>query len=138
MGDFDEALDQYNLALLEFVRGDGEPVRRLFSERDDVVLCNPIQPFARGPEEVGQAIEQAALHFSAGTNEVERVVVFSTAELGYVVQIERFAGTIDGKEGSGALRVTMIFRREGDTWKVSHRHADPITTPRTMASTMQG
>jgi hypothetical protein len=30
------------------------------------------------------------------------------------VQIERFAGTIDGEQGSGALRVTMIFRRESE------------------------
>jgi hypothetical protein len=86
MGDFDDAVDQYNQALLEFVRGDGEPARRMFSERGDVLLCNPLHPFARGPDEVRRTIEEAASHFAAdGTCEVERVVAFSTAELGYVV-----------------------------------------------------
>jgi ketosteroid isomerase-like protein len=138
MGGFDDAVGQYNQTLLEFVKGDGEPARRMFSERDDVVLCNPLQPFARGPEEVARAIDQAASHFVGGTCDIEPVVAFSTAELGYVVQIEHFAGTIDGEERSGALRVSMIFRREDDGWKVSHRHADPITTPRAIASIVQG
>jgi ketosteroid isomerase-like protein len=110
---------------------------RFPAERDDVVLCNPFHPFARGPNEVARTTEEAASHFADGTLEVERVVAFSTADLGYVVQIERFAATIDGQHGSGALRVTLIFRREGDGWKVSHRHADPITTPRATGSILQ-
>ena len=138
MDGFDDALDQYDRALREFVKGDGEQARRMFSERDDVVLCNPLQPFARGPEEIARAIEQAASHFVDGTNEVERVVAFSTAELGYVVQIERWTATLDGEQRSGALRVSMIFRREDEGWKVSHRHADPITTPRPIESIAQG
>ena len=29
-----------------------------------------------------------------------------------------------------AVRVTTVFRREDGAWKVTHRHADPITGPR--------
>jgi hypothetical protein len=35
------------------------------------------------------------------------------------------------------LRVTSIFCREDDAWKILHRHADPITTPRSGESVLQ-
>jgi len=137
MDSFDQVVERYHAALLEFVKGDSRPVLRTFSQREDVVLCNPLRPFARGPGEVAETLERAASHFADGEYEYERVSAFATADLGYTVETERFKGTVDGKEGSGALRVTTIFRLEDDGWRVAHRHADPITTPQAVESILQ-
>ena len=69
----------------------------------------------------------------------EEVSRYNTPDLGYVVQIERTQAQLPGNTDFTpiALRVTMIFRREGDNWKVAHRHADPITTPRPISTTIE-
>jgi ketosteroid isomerase-like protein len=134
---FDQAVDEYHSALREFVKGDFGPVTQMFSQREDVVLCNPLHPFARGPREVAETTERAASHLADGEVEFERVIAFATADLGYTVEMERFRATVDGEDGSGALRVTTIFRLEDDRWRVAHRHADAITRPQAIQSVLQ-
>jgi ketosteroid isomerase-like protein len=53
-------------------------------------------------------------------------------ELAYSVEVESYRARVGGAEElvPVSLRVTTVFRREGDAWKVAHRHADPITAPR--------
>jgi ketosteroid isomerase-like protein len=70
---------------------------------------------------------------------VEIVAKHVTPELAYVVEIERGEAKIGGSEDitPWALRVTMIFRPEDGTWKVVHRHADPITTAQPAESVIQ-
>ena len=60
---------------------------------------------------------------------VSRVV---TPELAYVVWVEHHRGKVgEGDEiVDFPLRVTIIFRVEEDTWKIVHRHADTVITPR--------
>jgi ketosteroid isomerase-like protein len=137
MDSFDQARERYHEGLHAFVKGDSGPVLQLFSQREDVVLCNPFRPFARGSREVAETTEQAASHFADGEIEFETLTAFATAELGYTIEMERFRATLDGSEGSGALRATTIFRLEDDGWRLAHRHADPITTPRATASILQ-
>jgi ketosteroid isomerase-like protein len=137
MDSLEQTEQRYHAALAEFVKGDPRPALQMFSLRDDVVLCNPLYPYAKGPDEVAKVAGQAAAHFADGTWEFERVTSFGTAELAYIIEVERFRAIIDGTEGSGALRVTTIFRLEQDGWRIAHRHADPITTPQPMESALQ-
>jgi hypothetical protein len=53
--------------------------------------------------------------------------------------IERVKAKVGGREDITpfALRATIIFRPEEGTWKVVHRHADPITTARPVESVIQ-
>jgi ketosteroid isomerase-like protein len=131
--DFDSAVEAFRQAQVPFLKGDPQPATELFSRSEDVTLSNPLGPPRRGPAEVDAAAADAAAQVSDGSvHGFEEVSRYSTPDLGYVVQIERgqarFGGS--GNISPFSLRVTMIFRREGDTWKVAHRHADPILTPR--------
>jgi ketosteroid isomerase-like protein len=69
----------------------------------------------------------------------ENVAKYVTSELAYIVGVERYRAKIGGEEDIApvALRVTSIFRPEGGTWKIVHRHADSITTARPAESVIQ-
>lgn len=134
---FADAIEAYRAALEQYVAGDPEPVMEFFSQREDVTLANPLGPPQRGPAEVGNVARAAAAQLRDGSiRGFEEISRYSTSDLGYVVQIERAQARFPGGETMNpiALRVTMIFRREGDAWKVVHRHADPITTTRPLSS----
>jgi ketosteroid isomerase-like protein len=138
--DVDELIEQFHLASDEFLKGNPEPVNKLWSRREDVTLANPFGPPVRGWDEVAKVTEHAASQVRDGELvSVEIVAKHVTAELAYVVEIERPKAKIGGSEDITpfALRVTMIFRPEDDGWKIVHRHADPITTPQPAESVIQ-
>jgi ketosteroid isomerase-like protein len=138
--DVDKLIEKYDLALGEFVKGNPEPVKELFSHRDDVTLANPLGPPVRGWDEVAKTIEHAASNIREGEiTGFETVEKHATPEFAYVVRIERQEGKVGGGEdvASFSLRVTMIFRPKDGVWKVVHRHADPITTAQPVESVIQ-
>jgi len=138
--DVDELIEQYYRAQGEFLRGNPEPVKELFSCREDVTLANPYGPPVRGFDEVSKTIEHAASLRSEGAFvEWQIVAKYVTAELAYVVQIERAEAKIGAREEITplAVRSTMIFRPEDGAWKIVHRHADPIITPQPAESVIQ-
>ncbi len=137
--DFDAAVEAYHQALQAFVKGDPEPVLNLFSRRDDVTLANPLGPPQRGRANVEKASKAAAANFKDGSARFEEVSRYATPDVGYVVEVQRVQVQLADSDdtSSTALRVTTIFRREGDTWMVAHRHADPITTARPISTLME-
>jgi ketosteroid isomerase-like protein len=141
VNDAHELIEQYYRAQGEFLRGNPEPVKALFSHREDVTLANPYGPPVRGWDEVAKTIEHAASLRSDGEFvEWQILVKYVTAELAYVVQIERAEAKIGAREDITpyAVRATMIFRPEEDgEWKIVHRHADPIITPQPAEAVIQ-
>ncbi len=138
--DFDEAVEQYRLALGEFMKGNPQPVKQLFSHREDTSLANPYGPPVRGWEQVAATLERAAaLRRDGQVVSFETVSKYVTPNLAYIVEIERLAAKIGDSEDITpyALRVTMIFRPEDGDWKVVHRHADPITTAQPAESVLK-
>jgi ketosteroid isomerase-like protein len=138
--DVDQVIEQCQQALDEFLKGNPKPMQEMFSHRDDVSLANPFGPPAHGWEQVAATMNRAASNLrEGGMVAFEEVAKYVTPELAYTVWLERQKAKVGGRQDVTpfTLRVTMIYRPEEGTWKVVHRHADPITTPRPPESLLQ-
>src|SRR5204863_4018553 len=136
----DAAIAQSHVALGEFVIGNPELLKAAYSQRDDVTLANPFGPPVRGWKQAAETMERAATHYRDG--EVvgfDNVATYVTPDLAYIVEVERYRAKIGGGDQITPveLRVTSVFRPEDGTWKIVHRHADPITTARAAESVIQ-
>jgi ketosteroid isomerase-like protein len=133
-------LEEYHRAGHEIVNGNPEVYKTLYSRLDDVTLANPFGPPARGWREVSARLDRAAENYRNG--EVvgfENVSTVITPDLAYTVEVERYRARVGGAAEivPVAVRVTTVFRNEDGAWKVTHRHADPITKPRPPESVLQ-
>jgi ketosteroid isomerase-like protein len=133
-------VEAFRKAQSALVKGDSQPVMQCYSRRDDVTLANPLGPPHRGPAAVEQAGAAAAALLRDGSiRGYEEVSRYVTDDLGYVVELERAEARFPGSDTINpiGLRATLIFRREEDGWKLVHRHADPITAPRPIGTTVE-
>lgn len=130
---FEQAVEASHRALDEIVRGNLDAFMALYTDREDATVGNPFGPAARGRDEIEQAGRRAAANYREGRAvEFENVATYVTDDLGYTFEIERFETKLAGADELTlvSLRATSIYRREGNGWKLLHRHADPITTLR--------
>lgn len=129
--DLQQVVGQYHSAADEFSRGDPEPVKVLFSNRDDVTLANPFGPAVRGWKQVSEALDFASSRFRDGeVTSFEPIAQYEAPDLATILEIESWKARVGERDDitSFDLRVTSTFRREDERWKLVHRHADPIAT----------
>jgi hypothetical protein len=95
--DLDHAVERYHLVAAEFIKGNAEPYKELFSHTEDISLANPFGPPVRGWDEAARTMERAALRYRDG--EVvgfENVAKYVTSELAYIVEVERYRAKVGG------------------------------------------
>jgi hypothetical protein len=70
--DVDKLIEHYQRATAEFVKGNPEPYKAVFSHREDVTLANPFFPPVRGWDEVAETLERTASLLRAGVLGVDQ------------------------------------------------------------------
>ena len=135
--DLDSAIEQSHAALGAILKGDPSVYQALYSDAEDVTLGNPFGPYVRGRQKVEATLANAASHYRDGeVTGVELIANYASDDLACIVEVERGRAKVGGGDElvQAAARVTSVFRLEQGAWKLVHRHADPITTPRSAAS----
>jgi hypothetical protein len=131
--DLDIVIEQYHRAAAEFIKGDPEPYKRLFSQRNDVTLGNPFGPVGRGWTDVTGIMDRAASQYRDGEiTRFENIAKYVTPELAYIVEVERFR-TNDEYLSTGRRRVedrasARRFDHDSSSSRIRDPHVDPSGT----------
>jgi ketosteroid isomerase-like protein len=129
---FELAFAASHEALRAMGNADPEPSLALWSRRDDAVLANPLGPPKVGFGAIEPEVRRVAATFAgvAGPIAFQEAARVVTPELAYVTGIERMQVCRAGADApvAMALRVTTVFRREEDGWKLVLRHADRVVS----------
>lgn len=129
--EFQAALAGMDAAQLELQNGRPAAYKAVWSHADDVTLSGGFGgTIEKGWDQVSRRLDWAGAQFAKGTNTIDRIVAQARGDLAYVVQIEhiRFYAPGQTNESVRDYRVTMVFRREADGWRIIHRQADSQMT----------
>jgi ketosteroid isomerase-like protein len=109
-------------------RGDPTPWLATWSQDDPVTVLGAAVPVRRGRDDVRATIEWVGSLFTrCDEYDYELLAADVSGDLAYTAGIERYrAQTAEGQEVDTALRVTHVFRRDLDGWKLVHRHGDHL------------
>jgi ketosteroid isomerase-like protein len=114
-----------NAALM---RGDMKRYMELVPISDDFTLMSPFggKP-THAAEYTPERIEAIGKYFRNGTLEQEVVQTYASADMVVLAIIERAHVEVGGLPAQDwALRVTLVYRRDGADWLLVHRHADAL------------
>jgi ketosteroid isomerase-like protein len=118
--------DRYYTALGCLINGDARPMMEVWSHSSDVTAMNPYGGRDVGWEQLLSVFERVAQSCSGSRFTVGRrnSLIQVCGDLAYETGVEFGEGTIAGKPTSIEHRVTNIYRREAEGWKIVHRHTD--------------
>ena len=99
--DLDQVIEQYQRALNEFLKGNPEPHKTMFSHREDATLLNPFGSLDHGFEQVAERMERFASQVSDGeVTNFEVLEKYVTPELACIVWVERSKAKAGGRQRS--------------------------------------
>jgi len=120
-----EASKQNSVAMNLMVNGDASKLASVWSHSATLTTLHPI-----GTGDVGNwdaikgAYEGFAQLASDGSFELKDHSIHVLGDVAYEIGTEHVSGKLGGHPYSLASRVTNIYRREADGWKMVHHHSE--------------
>jgi SnoaL-like domain len=110
----------------EFAQGHPAAFKALWSHGDEVSLCGGFGGMESGWNKVAARLDWASSQISESTRSSEEIRSTVGADFAYIVQSEQIRFRVPGRAEQSTVdfRVTMVFRRNSDGWRIVHRHAD--------------
>lgn len=111
----------------------------LISQADDASIYGPFGgPATIGATQWAARGAEAVKAFKNGASNLHLIKAYASGDLAVLVTLEEQSGDIAGKPAHPwSIRVTQVYRRENGTWKVVHRHADPLVRFRPLEETLK-
>lgn len=128
--DFEKFMEIRLKASTGFVEGKYEPLKEISVTQSPATIFPPPGFCVNEVEEVNAFNEKGATSFLPGAkNEFEVMHKDADEHLAYWTGIQRSTVKMKGQDDEIIfnLRVTELFRKENDKWKLMHRHADKLT-----------
>ncbi|AYQ27851.1 MULTISPECIES: nuclear transport factor 2 family protein [unclassified Polaromonas] len=127
--DFDTFMKARQHAASAYVSGNATPLARIVALDSPATFMCPGGGAVHGAQEVWDRYAHDAGAFEeGGVSEFEILEMAAGDTVGYWTGFQKARVHMHGKPDAMPmkLRVTEVFRVEGDAWKLVHRHADML------------
>jgi ketosteroid isomerase-like protein len=119
-----EASKKFYAALNSMANGNAGPMSEAWSHGTATSTMHPIGGREVGWDQVKEPWKQVAQLAASGQVRLDEQVIHLMGDSAFETGYERGAITMAGEKVPVDHRVTNIYRREGDAWKIVHHHTD--------------
>ena len=113
-----------------FIRGDTDRYLELVHHAPGFTLFRPYGGPATRSQSRAPVVRESAGYFQHGQATLENVETHAWDDTVVIAMVERQHGEVGGTpDQDWSLRVTHVYRRDGDRWLLVHRHADALVRP---------
>lgn len=126
MEELRRAVEEFFKALNIMFEGDPEPMKALWSHKDDVIFLGPDGVMHKGWEDVSKSWEEEAemkMHGSVEASDIQYIIGQDMAVVYHVIKGHH---VLNGERVPVHIRASELFRMEEGRWKVAAVQADVL------------